>query len=359
MGPGDVPQQTPVRVVETPSDEPGETPIVIPEYQPPGDGQVKALGKLREQFPADMIEKLPKPTYRGAWDDQRGSHCDVCNGYHVLQNCIHLDYVGHANVTNRLLEVDPFWEWEPMAYTEAGTPLFSDGGLWIRLTVCGVTRIGYGDGKSVKEVIGDAIRNAAMRFGVGLDLWAKIDLHAERNPGDGETSRRQQLDGRGVREGVQRSDRRGGRDAGPARGAGAGGDDPQPDAAPPDAAPEAPNQDALDALGDVCDSEGIAREAVRELFAKWLARRRLPAVDILVADSQTIYDFAAHLLEVATDPGAADQPGAGDQSAASAEGGDAGAEDTQPGEGSDDGAEAASTDPLDTSDVEAQAGDLF
>lgn len=368
MGPGDVPQQTPVRVVETPSDEPGGAPIVIPEYQLPGDGQVKALGKLREQFPPEMIEKLPKPLYKGAWDNKQGSNCPVCNGYHVLQSCIHLDYVGHANVTNRLLEVDPFWEWEPMAYTEAGTPLFSDGGLWIRLTVCGVTRIGYGDGKSVKEVIGDAIRNAAMRFGVGLDLWAKIDLHAERNPGDGETSRRQQLDGRGVREGGQGSDRRGGRDAGSARGAGAGGDDPRPDAAP-----EAPNQNALDALGDVCDQEGIAREAVRELFAKWLARRQLPAVDILIADSQTIYDFAAHLLEVATNPGGDSGGDAADPSDATgvhdhgpggpADGsGGVSAEDPTSGVGEverpdEDGAEPA--DPLDTSDVEAQAGDLF
>ena len=49
--------------------------------------------------------------------------------------------------------------------------------LWIRLTVAGVTRIGYGhaEGKkgpdAVKETIGDSIRNAAMRFGVALDLW--------------------------------------------------------------------------------------------------------------------------------------------------------------------------------------------
>src|SRR6185312_4603857 len=60
-----------------------------------------------------------------------------------------------------------------------------NGGLWIKLTVCGVTRYGYGsaDGKSggdaMKEMIGDALRNAAMRFGAALDLWHKGDLHAE------------------------------------------------------------------------------------------------------------------------------------------------------------------------------------
>jgi hypothetical protein len=59
-----------------------------------------------------------------------------------------------------------------------------NGGMWIKLTVCGVTRLGYGhpDGKkggdAIKEVIGDALRNAAMRFGAALDLWHKGDLHA-------------------------------------------------------------------------------------------------------------------------------------------------------------------------------------
>ena len=87
------------------------------------------LAKLRAPFPPEMIEKLPKPTFKGAWDGKRAGNCPTCHGYHVLDNCIHLDYVGHANVTNRLLEVDPFWEWEPMAYTEQGTPLFTGGGL--------------------------------------------------------------------------------------------------------------------------------------------------------------------------------------------------------------------------------------
>ena len=59
------------------------------------------------------------------------------------------------------------------------------GGMWIRLTVCGVTRLGYGDagtksgGDAIKEVIGDALRNAAMRFGAALDLWHKGDLHGD------------------------------------------------------------------------------------------------------------------------------------------------------------------------------------
>ena len=104
---------------------------------------------------------------------------------------IQLDYVGHAQVTARLLEVDPEWSWEPVAFDSDGLPAIvveQDGRrvLWIRLTIGGVTRLGVGivgNGKPEveKELIGDALRNAAMRFGVALDLWAKGDLHGEDN----------------------------------------------------------------------------------------------------------------------------------------------------------------------------------
>jgi hypothetical protein len=101
---------------------------------------------------------------------------------------VFLDFVGHAATTDRLLQVDPAWTWEPVAFDERGLPrLDENGGLWIRLTVCGVTRLGYGDsgGKkgpnAIKEAIGDAIRNSSMRFGVAIDLWAKEDLTAANN----------------------------------------------------------------------------------------------------------------------------------------------------------------------------------
>ena len=133
----------------------------------------KQAKALREPFPAATIGKLPKP-YKS--DSAKGT-CRECGGYHGLP-AVHLDYVGHAAATDRLLQVDPDWNWEPFALDAAGLPLMSGQNLWIRLTVAGVTRIGVGDGKSLKECIGDAIRNAAMRFGVALDLWAKEDLQA-------------------------------------------------------------------------------------------------------------------------------------------------------------------------------------
>lgn len=127
---------------------------------------------LRKPFPKESIGVLPKPYKR----DSPKAKCGECGGYHGLP-AAHLDFVGHAATTDRLLTVDPTWSWEPMALDQFGSPQTDrDGNLWIRLTVCGVTRIGVGDGSSMKEKIGDAIRNAAMRFGVALDLWAKENL---------------------------------------------------------------------------------------------------------------------------------------------------------------------------------------
>ena len=144
------------------------------------------LELLRAPFERHQISMKPVPTKK---DNPKGK-CDVCGGYHGLP-AVHLDYVGHAALTDRLLDCDPNWSWEPLSFKD-GLPQFdSNGGLWIRLTVCGVTRLGYGHaeesnykdiGSREKEVIGDALRNAAMRFGAALDLWHKGDLH-----GDGET----------------------------------------------------------------------------------------------------------------------------------------------------------------------------
>jgi hypothetical protein len=110
---------------------------------------------LLAPFPKSQIQQLPKGGIR-------------------------LDYVSHGNVTRRLLEVDPDWNWEPMAFDDNGLPLFDErGGLWIKLTVGGITRIGYGEPQGsdaydrIKGAIGNSIRVAAMRFGVALELWAK------------------------------------------------------------------------------------------------------------------------------------------------------------------------------------------
>lgn len=147
------------------------------------------LELLRTPFPAHQISKLPKPT-KAQTDEVKanfkaGIRCPVCQAWHH-PNVVHLDYVGHAALTDRLLDADINWSWEPLAMADSGLPVMDGmGGMWIKLTVCGVSRLGYGHagekqgGDAIKEVIGDALRNAAMRFGAALDLWHKGDLHVD------------------------------------------------------------------------------------------------------------------------------------------------------------------------------------
>jgi hypothetical protein len=144
-----------------------------------GDPQVEALKLMRKPFADHQISKMCKPTKR----ENPPGRCKDCGGFHKLPS-VQLSYVGHAALTDRLLDADPNWKWEPLAYAPNGSPLIdNDGGMWIKLTVAGVTRLGYGDaqgktgGDAMKERIGDALRNAAMRFGAALDLWHKGDLH--------------------------------------------------------------------------------------------------------------------------------------------------------------------------------------
>lgn len=161
----------------------------------PTDEYARRLTLLSKAFEQDEIEKLPKQV-KGRDDDkgkcERGTRYSAdghyCGGWHARS--MHLDYIGHAGITERLNQVDPWWGWDPMGFTEAGTPLMSDGGMWGRMTVLGVTRIGYGDPgrnsgpNAIKETIGDFIRNAAMRFGVGTYLWSKSESALAKKRGE-------------------------------------------------------------------------------------------------------------------------------------------------------------------------------
>ena len=93
-----------------------------------------------------------------------------------------LDFVGHADVTKMLIEIDPEWTWEPTAFDVNGLPAYRvENGMahmagW--LTILGVRRLGVGSVMHnkpdlLKELISDFIRNASMRFGVCLSLWTK------------------------------------------------------------------------------------------------------------------------------------------------------------------------------------------
>lgn len=93
-----------------------------------------------------------------------------------------LDFVGHADITRILIEIDPLWSWEPVAWGEDGRPAINVvngvATMWARLTIHGKSVLGVGsvrhDKMDVdKELIGDFLRNAAMRFGISLNLWTK------------------------------------------------------------------------------------------------------------------------------------------------------------------------------------------
>jgi hypothetical protein len=141
---------------------------------------------LQAPFDAESVSLLPRAT--GDKDKRRKESCKECGGYHEFP-CIHLSYVGHADITMRLNDVDPEWTWEPMGYDAYGLPaLDCNGGLWAWLTILGSRKPAYGDpglnykGESkagtpdgMKEAIGDMLRNGAMRFGVGTALWSKSD----------------------------------------------------------------------------------------------------------------------------------------------------------------------------------------
>lgn len=94
-----------------------------------------------------------------------------------------LSYISHALVTERLNEVDPGWTWrvltEHLYYDQGGAPHCA--GVTVEMTVNGVSRVEAGgpqrqDGftNEIKNAYSDAIKRAAMRFGVALYIWDSL-----------------------------------------------------------------------------------------------------------------------------------------------------------------------------------------
>jgi len=103
---------------------------------------------------------------------------------HLPKGGMQLDFVGHADVTKALCEIDPAWSMEPVAFDDHGLPAFRvENGMahmaaW--MTIHGVRRLGIGSVMHnkpdlFKELQSDAIRNCAMRFGIYLSLWTKSE----------------------------------------------------------------------------------------------------------------------------------------------------------------------------------------
>lgn len=154
-----------------------------------------ALGSIPGRWahpPARLISKLPR--YTGRRDvppaQREKRMCAECDTWHAFP-AVHLDYMGHADVTLALIDVDPEWTWEPAALDEWGAPAIRavDGRLvmWGWLFVLGVRRLAVGTceaGKSdpEKELVGDLLRNGAMRFGIGTGLWSKSSADEDGDP---------------------------------------------------------------------------------------------------------------------------------------------------------------------------------
>lgn len=162
---------------------------------------VELLAVCREEFPPEAIGYKPtvwcKACRTGECGEHHKSRCDKCK-QNISTAHMDIAFIGHAVITDRLSTIDAGWSMKPAAEDEHGQPVmieqavriqrqkgFVDAtelSLWVDLTLRGFIRRGCGTviaGKpeALKELWGDCLRNAAMRFGVGLYLWAgKTDL---------------------------------------------------------------------------------------------------------------------------------------------------------------------------------------
>jgi hypothetical protein len=143
------------------------------------------LAELAAPFPDEAIGIRPQVWCSDCWardvecDEHDVKPCAEC-GSIVSEAHDDVEYVGHAWVRERLNKVDPMWNWGPLARDADGLPLHDKfGGLWIEITVCGKTMLGYGDApgqrgtRAVKEMIGDGLRNGGQSFGIALSMWQK------------------------------------------------------------------------------------------------------------------------------------------------------------------------------------------
>ncbi len=111
---------------------------------------------LREPFPQRMVQTI-----------QKHGHSE--------------DYVSHAAVTDRLNAEAPGWfNSQPEFIWDEQNHIV---GVVCSLTIGNVTRWEVGDaggksdpGDEAKKAMSDWIKRAAMRFGVALDLWSKVEL---------------------------------------------------------------------------------------------------------------------------------------------------------------------------------------
>jgi hypothetical protein len=89
--------------------------------------------------------------------------------------------VSHSEITRILISVDAMWSWEPIEWINGRPAIHIENGMatmWGFLYVHDKPMLGVGSVRADKqeldkELVGDFLRNAAMRFGISLALWTK------------------------------------------------------------------------------------------------------------------------------------------------------------------------------------------
>jgi hypothetical protein len=329
------------------------------DYAPawePGDDLPKWAAKLQEPFnPAEVglrpqiwcpkcrdYQKEPpagggKSRCCGMKKDERGSggvdhdrkKCADC-GQAMTAAHMHLSYVGHAHITERLLQADPRWYWRPIGRDipdEVMAAAIGTGDLGIVQAVINayppkiieiagpngraehimwgeviihdengdeVVMPGVGDaiGKNwdpnaVKEMLGDLFRNALMRHGAGLDMWKKED--ADRAKRERDAAGADDPGGYAARAAMFDQDQAGeGSQAQPARRRGRQAQAKQEDALPP-IDPEA--QASADLAVTLGKKPGITIAALEAEYEKALAKKVTTKMCVDSATGETVKVF--------------------------------------------------------------------
>ncbi len=102
---------------------------------------------------------------------------------------VKLSYFGHADTTLALIDVDPEFTYDYRRTPDGRADIYESGKNLVlegTLTVLAVTRPCIGTcqnnkGEPEKELIGDLLRNGALRFGIATGLWSKVDDATDDN----------------------------------------------------------------------------------------------------------------------------------------------------------------------------------
>lgn len=179
-------------------DTPTDLSNIVERYGVPDPSVVGKLPRVTCRDCSEASTKVCSKHAKVRCDQKsRPRSTDGWCGNWMTEQHMHIDYVGHAEITRILTEIDPSWYWLPFGNAPDGSPAIVYSGkeatMWGTLYLLGQGRIGVGTcekGKhdEAKELIGDFLRNAAMRFGIGLRLWSKNEWEATVDETPGSTS---------------------------------------------------------------------------------------------------------------------------------------------------------------------------